>query len=88
MTGRIITDDETTLRRKLFGALLTGTLGATAGSTPVLREALSTAVRELPHTPDLRTLLEGPVPTKALTLMRLSPERPGDIWAEVPSPLR
>ncbi|MDX3665142.1 IucA/IucC family protein [Streptomyces europaeiscabiei] len=88
MTGRIITDDETTLRRKLFGALLTGTLGATAGSTPVLREALSGAVRELPHTPDLRTLLEGPVPTKALTLMRLSPERPGDIWAEVPSPLR
>ncbi|UUU29863.1 IucA/IucC family siderophore biosynthesis protein [Streptomyces sp. CA-210063] len=88
MSGRIITDDETTLRRKLFGALITGTLGATAGSTPVLREALSTAVRDLPRTADLRTLLEGPVPTKALTLMRLSPERPGDIWAEVPSPLR
>ncbi|KND40205.1 MULTISPECIES: IucA/IucC family protein [Streptomyces] len=88
MTGRIITDDEATLRRKLFGALITGTLGATAGSTPVLREALSAAVRDLPRTPDLRTLLEGPVPTKALTLMRLSPERPGDIWAEMPSPLR
>ncbi|MGW0842765.1 IucA/IucC family protein [Streptomyces sp. NPDC002787] len=88
MSGRIITDDETTLRRKLFGALITGTLGATAGSTPVLREALSTAVRDLPRTPDLGTLLEGPVPTKALTLMRLSPERPGDIWAELPSPLR
>ncbi|WP_405959987.1 IucA/IucC family siderophore biosynthesis protein [Streptomyces sp. NBC_00024] len=88
MTGRIITDDETTLRRKLFGALITGTLGATAGSTPVLREALSLAVRDLPRTPDLGTLLEGPVPTKALTLMRLSPERPGDIWAELPSPLR
>ncbi|MFF6779820.1 IucA/IucC family protein [Streptomyces sp. NPDC012510] len=88
MSGRIITDDETTLRRKLFGALITGTLGATAGSTPVLREALSTAVRDLPRTPDLGTLLEGPVPTKALTLMRLSPELPGDIWAEVASPLR
>ncbi|UUU25933.1 IucA/IucC family protein [Streptomyces sp. DSM 40750] len=88
MSGRIITDDETTLRRKLFGALITGTLGATAGSTPVLREALSTAVRDLPRTPDLGTLLVGPLPTKALTLMRLSPERPGDIWAEVPSPLR
>ncbi|MDX2827970.1 IucA/IucC family protein [Streptomyces ipomoeae] len=88
LTGRIVTDDETTLRRKLFGALVTGTLGATAGSTPVLREALTTAVRDLPRTPDLATLLEGPVPTKALTLMRLSPERPGDIWAEVPSPLR
>jgi hypothetical protein len=88
MAGRIITDDETTLRRKLFGALVTGTLGATAGSTPVLREALASAVRDLPRTPDLATLVEGPVPTKALTLMRLSPERPGDIWAEVPSPLR
>ncbi|MFF9778007.1 IucA/IucC family protein [Streptomyces sp. NPDC013978] len=88
MSGRIITDDERTLRRKLFGALITGTLGATAGSTPVLREALATAVRDLPRTADLGTLLEGPVPTKALTLMRLSPERPGDIWAEVPSPLR
>ncbi|WP_216591719.1 IucA/IucC family siderophore biosynthesis protein [Streptomyces brasiliscabiei] len=88
MSGRIITDDETTLRRKLFGALITGTLGATAGSTPVLREALAAAVRDLPRTPDLGTLLEGPVPTKALTLMRLSPERPGDIWAEVPTPLR
>ncbi|QFR01199.1 IucA/IucC family siderophore biosynthesis protein [Streptomyces phaeolivaceus] len=88
MSGRIITDDETTLRRKLFGALITGTLGATAGSTPVLREALATAVRDLPRTADLGTLLEGPVPTKALTLMRLSPERPGDIWAEVPTPLR
>ncbi|MER6157730.1 IucA/IucC family protein [Streptomyces sp. NPDC001868] len=88
MAGRIITDDETTLRRKLFGALITGALGATAGSTPVLREALATAVRDLPRTPDLGTLLEGPVPTKALTLMRLSPELPGDIWAEVPTPLR
>lgn len=87
LTGRIVTDDETTLRRKLFGALVTGTLGATAGSTPALREALSRAVRDLPRTSDLSTLLEGPVPTKALTLMRLSPERPGDIWAEVPSPL-
>ena len=88
MSGRIITDDATTLRRKLFGALITGTLGATAGSTPVLREALTTAVRDLPRTADLVTLLEGPVPTKALTLMRLSPERPGDIWAELPTPLR
>jgi DNA polymerase-3 subunit chi len=88
MTGRIITDDETTLRRKLFGALITGTLGATAGSTPVLREALAAAVRDVPPTVDLATLTEGPVPTKALTLMRLSPERPGDIWAELPTPLR
>lgn len=87
LTGRIITDDETTLRRKLFGSLVAGTLAATAGSAPALREALSVAVRDLPRTPDLGALLDGPVPTKALTLMRLSPERPGDIWAELPSPL-
>ncbi|MER6010853.1 IucA/IucC family protein [Streptomyces bluensis] len=87
LTGRIVTDDETTLRRKLFGSLVAGTLGATAGSTPALREALSAVVRDLPRTPDLGTLLDGPVPTKALTLMRLSPERPGDSWAELPNPL-
>jgi DNA polymerase-3 subunit chi len=41
----------------------------------------------LPRTPDLAAVLDGPLPTKALTLMRLSPERPGDIWARVPNPL-
>ena len=87
LSGRLITDDETTLRRKLFGSLLTGTLGATAGSSAALGEALSTAVRDLPRTPDLAAVLDGPLPTKALTLMRLSPERPGDIWARVPNPL-
>jgi DNA polymerase-3 subunit chi len=87
LSGRLITDDETTLRRKLFGSLVTGTLGATAGSGTALGEALSTAVRDLPRTPDLAVLLDGPLPTKALTLMRLSPERPGDIWARVPNPL-
>ncbi|GGK76339.1 IucA/IucC family protein [Streptomyces flaveus] len=87
LSGRLITDDETTLRRKLFGSLVTGTLGATAGSSAALGEALSTAVRDLPRTPDLAVLLDGPLPTKALTLMRLSPERSGDIWARVPNPL-
>lgn len=87
LSGRLITDDETTLRRKLFGSLVTGTLGATAGSGTALGAALSIAVRDLPRTPDLAALLDGPLPTKALTLMRLSPERPGDIWAQVPNPL-
>lgn len=32
LTGRIVTDDEPTLRRKLFGSLVAGALGATAGS--------------------------------------------------------
>ncbi|WP_240436770.1 IucA/IucC family siderophore biosynthesis protein [Streptomyces sporangiiformans] len=87
LSGRLITDDETTLRRKLFGSLVTGTLGATAGSSASLGEALATAVRDLPPSPDLATLLNGPLPTKALTLMRLSPRGPGDIWAQVPNPL-
>ena len=87
LSGRLVTDDETTLRRKLFGSLVTGALGATAGSSAALGEALATAVPDLPRTPDLAVLLDGPLPTKALTLMRLSPKRPGDIWARVPSPL-
>ncbi len=86
LTGRNITDDPAALRRKLFGSLVAGALGATAGSAAALGEALSTVVRDLPRTADLTALREGPVPTKALTLMRLTPERPGDIWAEVPSP--
>ncbi|MGW6014151.1 IucA/IucC family protein [Streptomyces sp. NPDC055210] len=87
LTGRIVTDDESVLRSKLFGSLVAGTLAATAGSAPALREALSTAVRDLPRTPDLTALLEQPLPAKALTLMRLSPERPGDLWAQLPNPL-
>ncbi|MER7841720.1 IucA/IucC family protein [Streptomyces sp. NPDC096040] len=87
LTGRLVTDDETTLRRKLFGSLIAGALAGTAGSGPALAAALETAVRDLPATPDLRALLEGPLPAKALTLMRLSPEVPGDQWAALPNPL-
>ncbi|MFF7983121.1 IucA/IucC family protein [Streptomyces sp. NPDC007901] len=87
LSGRLVTDDETTLRRKLFGSLVAGALAATAGSGPALATALETAVRGLPATPDLTALLEGPLPAKALTLMRLSPETPGDRWAALPNPL-
>ncbi|WP_405570727.1 IucA/IucC family siderophore biosynthesis protein [Streptomyces phaeochromogenes] len=87
LAGRIVTDDESVLRAKLFGSLVAGALAATAGSTSALREALSAAVRDLPRTPDLVSLLEEPLPAKALTTMRLSPERPGDIWARLPNPL-
>ncbi|MEV5844090.1 IucA/IucC family protein [Streptomyces sp. NPDC051985] len=87
LTGRLVTDDETTLRRKLFGSLVAGALAATAGSGPALATALAAAVRGLPATPDLTALLEGPLPAKALTLMRLSPETPGDRWAALPNPL-
>ncbi|GGX52507.1 IucA/IucC family protein [Streptomyces fructofermentans] len=87
LTGRIVTDDESVLRGKLFGSLVAGTLAATAGSTAALREALSTAAPDLPRTADLVALLEEPLPAKALTAMRLSPERPGDLWARLPNPL-
>jgi len=88
LSGRIVTDDVTALRRKLFGSLVAGALAATAGSAAVLRAALETAVRDLPRTPDLVALLEEPLPAKALTLMRMSPGTPGDQWARLPNPLR
>ncbi|SES10265.1 Siderophore synthetase component [Streptomyces sp. yr375] len=88
LPARILTDDVTALRRKLFGSLVAGALAATAGSRPALRAALETAVRDLPRTPDLVALCENPLPTKALTLMRLSPGTPGDQWALLPNPLR
>jgi DNA polymerase-3 subunit chi len=60
---------------------------ATAGSRAALREALETAVHGLSPTPDLLALLEQPLPTKALTLMRLSPGTRGDLWTQLPNPL-
>lgn len=87
LTGRQVTDDETALRRKLFGSLVAGALAGTAGSGPALANALATAAAQLPGTPDLTALLEGPLPAKALTLMRLSPQVPGDQWAALPNPL-
>ncbi|KUM75349.1 IucA/IucC family protein [Streptomyces curacoi] len=87
LTGRIVTDDEPTLRRKLFGSLVAGSLAGTAGSGAALRGALEAVVRDLPGTTDLAALCAEPLPTKALTLMRLSPGTPGDQWAELPNPL-
>ncbi|TXS48493.1 IucA/IucC family siderophore biosynthesis protein [Streptomyces sp. uw30] len=87
LTGRIVTDEVTALRRKLFGSLVAGALAGTAGSGTALRGALEAVVRELPDTVDLAALREAPLPTKALTLMRLSPATPGDQWAELPNPL-
>ncbi|MGI5459181.1 IucA/IucC family protein [Streptomyces sp. CA-249302] len=88
LTGRIVTDDVPTLRRKLFGSLVAGALAGTAGSAPALGAALETVVRDLPRTPDLVALLEEPLPAKALTLMRMSPGTPGDQWTALPNPLR
>ncbi|MET8830561.1 IucA/IucC family protein [Streptomyces sp. NPDC004610] len=88
LPARILTDDQDTLRRKLFGSLIAGTLAATAGSGPALGAVLETALADLPRTPDTLALREGPVPAKALTLMRLTPDRKGDLWAELPNPLQ
>ncbi|MFE9093249.1 IucA/IucC family protein [Streptomyces sp. NPDC007264] len=87
VAGRMVTDDETVLRRKLFGSLVAGALASAAGSGPALRAALETAVRDLPRTPDVVALRQEALPAKALSLMRLSPRRPGDLWARLPNPL-
>ncbi|MFJ8015616.1 IucA/IucC family protein [Streptomyces sp. NPDC096339] len=87
LSGRLITDDVTVLRRKLFGSLLAGALGATAGSAGAFHEDLAAVVPALPATADTEALLAGPLPVKALTLMRLSPGVPGDQWADLPHPL-
>ncbi|MFJ8111939.1 IucA/IucC family protein [Streptomyces sp. NPDC096132] len=87
LPARILTDDVRALRRKLYGSLVAGSLATATGSRTALRAALETAVRDLPRTPDLVALCEEPVPAKALTLMRLSPEVSGDQWAELPNPM-
>ncbi|WP_439946801.1 IucA/IucC family protein [Streptomyces sp. BBFR109] len=87
LPARNLTDDPVALRRKLFGSLVAGALAGTTGSAPALRAAMEAAVEDLPDTPDIRSLREEPLPTKALTLMRLSPGRSGDIWTRLPNPL-
>ncbi|WP_217141683.1 IucA/IucC family siderophore biosynthesis protein [Streptomyces sp. AC627_RSS907] len=87
LPSRMVTDDATVLRRKLFGSLVGGALASVAGSAPVLGAALEEAVRELPRTEDLRALCAAPLPVKALTVMRLAPDRTGDVWTVLPSPL-
>ncbi|MFI5617031.1 IucA/IucC family protein [Streptomyces sp. NPDC051567] len=86
LSGRLVTDEVPALRRKLFGSLLTGTLGAVAGSAGAFAECLAEAAG-VPPTADTGALLTGPLPAKALTLMRLSPGVPGDQWTELANPL-
>ncbi|CAM5335521.1 IucA/IucC family siderophore biosynthesis protein OS=Streptomyces tendae OX=1932 GN=GUR47_30780 PE=3 SV=1 [Streptomyces tendae] len=88
LPARILTDEPVALRRKSFGSLVGGALAATAGSGPALREALETVAAELPRTQDTVALREEPLPVKALTAMRTSPARTGDLWTELPNPLR
>ncbi|MGQ4425695.1 IucA/IucC family C-terminal-domain containing protein, partial [Streptomyces violaceoruber] len=88
LPARVRTDEPLALRRKLFGSLVGGALAATAGSGPALRAALAAAVPELPRTEDVVALCEEPLPVKALTVMRTSPGIAGDLWTELPNPLR
>ena len=86
LPARVVTDEVTALRRKLFGSLVAGALAQAAGSAAALRSALEAAVPDLPHTADLTALREEPLPVKALTLMRVSRGTPGDRWAALPNP--
>ncbi|WP_031086985.1 IucA/IucC family protein [Streptomyces sp. NRRL S-1831] len=88
LPDRVLTDEPVALRRKLFGSLVGGALAATAGSGPALCGVLEAVMPQLPDTEDLVALREGPLPVKALTLMRTSPGTPGDLWTELPHPLR
>ncbi|MFC4511876.1 IucA/IucC family protein [Streptomyces ehimensis] len=85
LTGRLLNDDPTVLRRKVLGCLITGALGPLAGNTAALGTLLEAATRDLPESPDLRALQTEELPVKALTLMRLSQE--GDQWALLPNPM-
>ncbi|GAA1422320.1 IucA/IucC family siderophore biosynthesis protein [Streptomyces thermospinosisporus] len=88
LPARMLTDDERVLRRKLFGSLVAGSLAGATGSAGLLGAALRAAVTDdLPRTADLPALLDEPIPAKALTLMRLSPRTPADLWTELPNPL-
>ncbi|WP_435612253.1 IucA/IucC family protein [Streptomyces sp. bgisy159] len=87
LPARIVTDDATALRRKLFGSLVGGALAGVAGGREALRAALGPAVRDLPRTPDVVALCEEPLPVKALTVMRLSHGATGDRWTTLPNPL-
>ncbi|MFK0258125.1 IucA/IucC family protein [Streptomyces sp. NPDC090445] len=87
VSGRLVTDDVTVLRRKLFGSLLAGALGSTAGSAAAFAEVLGRAAAGLEPTADTGALLDAPLPVKALTLMRLSPGIPGDQWTCLDNPL-
>ncbi|MFC5720831.1 IucA/IucC family protein [Streptomyces gamaensis] len=85
LTGRLLDDDPTVLRRKVLGCLISGALGPLAGNATTLGTLLETATRALPPSPDLRALRTEELPVKALTLMRMSSG--GEQWALLPNPV-
>jgi hypothetical protein len=85
LSGRLLNDDPSVLRRKVLSCLVTSALGPLAGNATTLGTILQAATQDLAHSADLRALRTEELPAKALTLMRLSPE--GDQWALLPNPM-
>lgn len=99
LSGHFVDDDPRTLRRKLYGSLVGGALGALVSGlgrgdraaearlwSAVAAEAVA-AADVLSDPDDRRALLDRPLSVKALTAMRLPGAPPGDRWTEVPNPL-
>ena len=98
LDGHVLEEDPAALRRKLFGSLLGGSLSSLVAQlgggvravedelwAAVAGAARSAAVVLVPE--DRRALLEQPLPVKALSLMRLAGQPPGDQWTLLPNPL-
>lgn len=97
--ARILDDDPVTLRRKLYGSVVGGSLStlvaAFGGGDRHVEAALWSAVAEeaeraadVLSPDDRRALLEQPLQVKALCRMRLAGGPVGDQWTSLPNPLR
>ncbi|HEY2791877.1 MAG TPA: IucA/IucC family protein, partial [Micromonosporaceae bacterium] len=93
LLGDLITDDPAVLRTKLTAAVIstvTAQLIDTAGD-PGLWRTVAGILRAIPgdahQRADVATILEGTLPMKAMTAMRLAAEPLEDIWTAVPSPM-
>ena len=95
---RILDDDPVTLRRKLYGSVVGGSLStlvaAFGGGDRRMEAALWSAVAEeaeraadVLSPDDRRALLEQPLQVKALCRMRLVGGPAGDQWTSLPNPL-
>ncbi|TDU03804.1 siderophore synthetase component [Streptomyces sp. 846.5] len=96
--SRILDDDPVTLRRKLYGSVVGGSLStlvaAFGGGDRRVEAALWSAVAEeaeraadVLSPEDRRALLEQPLQVKALCRMRLAGGPAGDQWTSLPNPL-
>jgi siderophore synthetase component len=95
--GHVLDDDPVVLRRKLFGSLLGGTFSSLVaqlgGGVRAVEDRLWAAVAAAAADAaavlapeDRNALLQGPLPVKALSRMRLAGP-PGDQWTLLPNPL-